>query len=53
MFTDDSSITLPAKTLTDLKLALSPKLSNLSCWLNANKLSLNIANTELMITKKK
>ena len=53
MFADDTNITLPAKTLTDLKQALSPELSNLSCWLKANKLSLNAAKTELMITLKK
>ena len=49
MFADDTNITLSAKTLTDLKQALTPELSNLSCWLKANKLSLNVAKTELMI----
>ena len=33
---------LSAKTLTELKLALTPELNNLSCWLKANKLSLRI-----------
>ena len=49
MFADDTNITLSAKTLTDLKQALTPELSNLSCRLEANKLSLNVAKTELMI----
>ena len=49
MFTDDTNITLSAKTLTELKQALIPELSKLSCWLKANKLSLNVAKTELMI----
>ena len=49
MFADDTNITLSAKTLTDLKQALTPELSNLSCWLKANKLNLNVAKTELMI----
>ena len=49
MFADDTNITLSAKTLTDLKQALTPELSNLSCWLKANQLSLNVAKTELMI----
>ena len=40
---------LSAKTLTDLKQALTPELSKLSCWLKAKKLSLNVAKTELMI----
>ena len=31
-----------------LKLALTPELNNLSCWLKANKLSLSVAKTELM-----
>ena len=39
----------PAKALTELILALTPELNNLSCWLKANKLSLNVAKTELMI----
>ena len=50
MFVDDTNLTLSAKTLTELKLALAPELNNLSCWLKANKLSLNVAKTELMIT---
>ena len=49
MFADDTNITLSAKTLTDRKQALTPELSNLSCWLKANKLSLNVAKTELMV----
>ena len=49
MFADDTNITLTAKTLTGLKLGLTPELSNLNCWLRANRLSLNVAKTELMI----
>ena len=51
MFADDTNcnLTLSVKTLTELKLALAPELNNLSCWLKANKLSLNVAKTELMI----
>ena len=49
MFADDTNLTLSAKTLTELKLVLTPELNNLSCWLRANKLSLNVAKTELMI----
>ena len=36
--------------LTERELALAPELNNLSCWLKANKLSLNVAKTELMVT---
>ena len=32
-----------------LLVALTPELNNLSNWLKANKLSLNVAKTELMI----
>ena len=50
MFADDTNLTLlSVKTLTEIKLALIPELNNLSCWLKANKLSLNVAKTELMI----
>ena len=49
MFADDTNITPTAKTLTELKLALTPELSNFNCWLRANRLSLNVARTELMI----
>ena len=49
MFADDTNLTLSAKMLTELKLALTPELNNLSCWLKANKFSLNVAKTELMI----
>ena len=38
MFAYDTNITISA-----------PELSSLSCWLKANKLSLNVAKTELMI----
>ena len=49
MFAENTNLTLSVKTLTELKLALAPELNNLSCWLKANKLSLNVAKTELMI----
>ena len=49
MFADDTGITLSAKTVADLKLAVTSELNNLTCWLRANKWSLNVAKTELMI----
>ena len=51
MFADDTNLTFSAKTLTELKLALATELNDLSCWLNANKLSVNVAKTELMIIR--
>ena len=49
MFADHANLTLSAKMLTELKLAVTPELDNLSCWLKANNLSLNVAKTEPMI----
>ena len=49
MFADDTNITFSAETLADLKLAVISELNNLICWLRANRLSLNVAKTELMI----
>ena len=49
MFVDDTNITLSAKTVADLKLAVTSELNNLTCRLRANRLSLNVAKTELMI----
>ena len=48
MFADDTNITLSAKTVANLKLAVTSEL-NLTCWLRTNRLSLNVAKTELMI----
>ena len=52
MFADDTSITLSAKTVADLKLAVTSELNNLTRWLRANKLSLMWpGKTELIIIK--
>ena len=50
MFADDTNITLSAKTIADLKLRVTSELNNLTCWVRASRLSLNVAKTELMIT---
>ena len=39
---------ISAKTVVDLKLAVTSELNNLTCWLRVNRLSLNVAKTELM-----
>lgn len=49
MFADDTSITLSAETVADIKLAVTSELNNPTCWLRANRLSLNVAKTEFMI----
>ena len=49
-FADDTNIPqLSARNITDFKSDVNPELSNLNCWLKANKLSLNIAKTKFMI----
>ena len=49
MYADDTSISIAAGSLPELESALNTELANLHEWLNANKLSLNIAKTELML----
>ena len=49
MCADDTSISIPASSLPELELVLNTELANLHEWLNVNKLSLNIAKTELML----
>ena len=43
MFADDTNRTLSAKTVADLKLAVTSERNNLTCWLRPNRLSLNVA----------
>ena len=50
MYADDTSISIAASSLSELELALNAELANLHEWLNVNKLSLNIAKTEFMLT---
>lgn len=49
MFADDTNITVSADNLSDLRLNLNKALTDLSVWLKANKLSLNLTKTEYMI----
>ena len=49
MYADDTSISIAASSLPELESALNIELANLHEWLNVNKLSLNIAKTELML----
>ena len=37
MFADDTNIVLSAKTVADLKLAVTSELNNLNCWLRASQ----------------
>ena len=49
MYADDTSISIAASSLPELESALNTELTYLHEWLNVNKLSLNIAKTELML----
>jgi len=48
-FADDTSLLLKNQSLKKMKKYLNLDLSNLSNWLNANKISLNASKTELLI----
>lgn len=50
MFADDTIITNAASTIADLENVLISELRKLNCWLVTNKLSLNVAKTEFMVT---
>ena len=45
----NTSISIAASSLPQLESALNTELANLHQWFNVNKLSLNIAKTELML----
>ena len=49
MLADDTNMSIPGRTVTDLQLLINSDLANLNCWLRANKLSFNVAKTQFMI----
>ena len=49
MFADDTNLTFSASTTSELQSLINIALKNLNQWLQANRLSLNIAETEFMI----
>ena len=55
MFADDTNITAFGDSMEDVKHAVKSDLENLRKWLVANKLNLNVANTEFRLigTKQK
>ena len=50
MFADDTNITFAASTLIDLEKGLNTELRSVNQWLISNKLSLNVAKNEFMVT---
>ena len=49
MYADDTSISFSSTSVSDLCNAINSDLQNLSSWLQGNKLSLNVANTQSII----
>ena len=49
IFVDDTNISIAANSVMELELLINSELKNLHQWLVTNRLSLNIAKTELMI----
>ena len=46
MFADDTSLTTYGKSIEEIELGLNEDLEKIRLWLQANKLSLNVAKTE-------
>ena len=49
MYADDTNISMQSNNLSELENLMNAEIANLNTWLEANKLSLNIAKTEFMI----
>ena len=49
MFADDTSLTAYGKSIEEIELGLNENLEKIRLWLQANKLSLNVAKTEYML----
>ena len=49
MFADDTSLTAYGKRIEEIELGLNEDLEKIRLWLQANKLSLNVAKTEYML----
>lgn len=49
MFVDNKSISVSSDNLSNLENLMSSELKNLTRWLIANKLSLNIAKTQFLV----
>ena len=49
LFADDTNLTASGESIYQLEAVVNSDLENLSKWLIANKLSLNVAKTEFML----
>ena len=50
MYADDTNVTFPAAIVADLETQINSYLEHIDLWRKANKLSLNVAKTEFMLT---
>ena len=53
LFADDSSLFVQGKDLNELETNINNEMYKLVLWLNANRLSLNVAKTHFMIFRSK
>ena len=49
LFADDTNLTATGDPICDIETTVNSDLENLRIWLNANKLSLNVAKTEFIV----
>ena len=49
LFSDDSNLTAIGETINEVEIAMNLDLECLKKWLQANKLSLNVAKTEFLL----
>ena len=49
LFADDTNLTASGPSITDIDNAVNSDIQNLRNWLIANKLSLNVTKTEVML----
>lgn len=49
LFADDTNLTATGETINEVEIAMNLDLENLRKWLQANKLSLNVAKTEFLL----
>ena len=50
MYADDTNVTFAASDMLGFETQINTELKSINLWLRANKLSLNVAKTELMVT---
>ena len=49
LFADDTNLTAIGETINEVEIAMNSELECLKKWLQANKLSLNVAKTEFLL----